>query len=521
MRVRRFGRDSLLIEVSREQVTRLEEMITTTMAAVELELVPAEASLLIRFNRDIGDAPSLIERVTAITSAVTSTPAVPSDFDARGRIVDVPVIYDGEDLAECADALGMSRAALIEAHTATEYRVGFCGFAPGFAYLLGLDEALRRPRRETPRTRVPPGSVAIAGHYSAVYPRASPGGWHLIGRTDRVPFDPQREEPVLLPPGTVVRFTPVRELIDSATPQTAGLGPPTTSPSESAAAIEVVSPGPLSLIEDLGRPGWARSAVTPSGAWDRASHALAQRLVGNPEDAAGLECLGAGLHLRALAPTTLAITGAPGDAWRHRHGERTPVATHASVFMAAGDELILGPLRSGLRRYVAVRGGLDIAPVLGSRSRDTLAELGPGPLETRMRLSVGPATGDVPAVDATIPSSVRSRVMFLPGPDWDLLTEESRRLLQSGALAVSTASDRVGVRLDGVRLESRGSADSTQASRPMVRGAIQLPPDGHPVVLGPDHPTTGGYPVIGVLFDPDAPAQWSPGVTVHLIPDEC
>lgn len=125
---------------------------------------------------------------------------------ATGELVTIDVVYDGEDLAAVADELQMSTDDVVHLHTAAEYNVAFCGFMPGFSYLTGLDRRLILPRRVTPRTRVPAGSVAIAAEFSAVYPRESPGGWHLLGRTDAVMWADDREPPALLPPGTRVRF---------------------------------------------------------------------------------------------------------------------------------------------------------------------------------------------------------------------------------------------------------------------------------------------------------------------------
>jgi KipI family sensor histidine kinase inhibitor len=122
----------------------------------------------------------------------------------------IDVRYDGPDVAAVADATGLTVVAVIERHSAAAYRAAFSGFAPGFAYLTGLDPALELPRRANPRPRVPAGSVAIAAGYSAVYPRSSPGGWHLLGTTDAVLFDPDRDPPALIAPGAPVRFRPVR-----------------------------------------------------------------------------------------------------------------------------------------------------------------------------------------------------------------------------------------------------------------------------------------------------------------------
>lgn len=127
---------------------------------------------------------------------------------ALGAPVTIPVRYDGADLADVAAAAGLAVATVVELHSAAAYVAAFCGFSPGFAYLRGLPAALRLPRRSSPRTSVPAGSVAIASEYAAVYPRASPGGWHLLGTTDVVLFDPAADPPALIEPGTRVRFTP-------------------------------------------------------------------------------------------------------------------------------------------------------------------------------------------------------------------------------------------------------------------------------------------------------------------------
>ncbi|HEX4433025.1 MAG TPA: allophanate hydrolase subunit 1 [Frankiaceae bacterium] len=130
----------------------------------------------------------------------------PADATA---LVEIEIRYDGPDLQEVADATGLDVTEVVRRHSAVEYLAAFTGFAPGFAYLTGLDPSLRLPRRSSPRPRVPPGSVAIADAFSAVYPRASPGGWHLLGSSDAILFDASRETPALLAPGSRVRFVPV------------------------------------------------------------------------------------------------------------------------------------------------------------------------------------------------------------------------------------------------------------------------------------------------------------------------
>jgi KipI family sensor histidine kinase inhibitor len=164
------------------------------------ELVPAARTILVHFDPAVFSPEGL--------SLPLSGASAPDD--AASRLVRIPVVYDGADLAELSTATGLSVAELVERHAAPVYLAAFCGFSPGFAYLSGLDPALRLPRRSTPRTRVPAGSVAIADEFAGVYPAASPGGWHLLGRTDAVLWDLERDPPALLTPGTRVRFEPVR-----------------------------------------------------------------------------------------------------------------------------------------------------------------------------------------------------------------------------------------------------------------------------------------------------------------------
>ena len=199
----------------------------------------------------------------------------------RRPLVEVPTVYDGADLAEVAELWGVSAEAAVRIHTGPEYRVAFCGFAPGFAYLTGLPARYEVPRRATPRTSVPAGSVALAGPYTGVYPRSSPGGWQLLGRTDLPLWDAARDPAALLAPGVRVRFTAARHRMS---------------------ALEVVRPGPLTTVQDLGRRGVAHLGVPRAGALDEPALRAANRLVGNAPGAAGLETTLGGVALRATRP---------------------------------------------------------------------------------------------------------------------------------------------------------------------------------------------------------------------------
>jgi biotin-dependent carboxylase-like uncharacterized protein len=279
-------------------------------------------------------------------------------------------------------------------------------------------------------------------------------------------------------------------------------------------ALEVVATGASVLVQDAGRPGLAHLGVPRSGWLDPGAAGLANRLVGNPADAAVLECLLGGLRLRVGAAMTLAVTGAPCPVTA---GGR-PVAFGEPVTLAAGAELALGPPTSGLRSYVAVAGGIGVGPVLGSRSTDTLSGVGPEPVAAGDVLPVGEPTGEPTPLDV---STSRSAITDVPlrlwaGPRADWFTDEGLRTLTSATYTVDADSDRVGLRLEGPVLERARQGELP--SEGIVLGAVQVPAEGRPLVFLRDHPTTGGYPVVAVV-DPDdlgRCAQLRPGDVVRF-----
>ncbi|WP_225846777.1 biotin-dependent carboxyltransferase family protein [Streptomyces sp. HPF1205] len=281
------------------------------------------------------------------------------------------------------------------------------------------------------------------------------------------------------------------------------------------AALTVVRPGALTTVQDLGRVGAAHLGVPRSGALDPPALRLANRLVGNPEGAAGLETTVNGCALRPSRPVVVAVTGAPCAV---RVGGR-PAAWGAPVTVPAGAVLDVGAATHGLRSYVAVAGGVAVPEVLGSRSTDLLSGLGPGPLTPGRELPVGPRHGPVRPADAVAcPGPARELVLPLaPGPRDDWFTPAALRTLTTSPYTVSADSNRIGLRTDGPALER--ARDGELPSEGMVLGAVQVPPDGRPVVFLADHPTTGGYPVIGVVPEGSLPAaaQSPPGTRVRFV----
>jgi biotin-dependent carboxylase-like uncharacterized protein len=278
--------------------------------------------------------------------------------------------------------------------------------------------------------------------------------------------------------------------------------------------LTVLAPGPLTTVQDGGRPGWASIGVPRSGAADRASADLANRLVGNAPGAAVLEVTAGGLRLRAERTVLLAVTGAPAPVGID--GRRGPL--NAPVTVPAGAVLTLGVPATGLRTYVAVRGGIDVPPVLGSRSTDTLSALGPAPLAAGDRLPLGLLAADEPVVDvaAVRAPSAAPVLSVLLGPRRGWLEPAAWTALAAHPWTVTADSNRVGLRLPGPRLD-RDRHDELP-SEGLVPGAIQVPPDGAPVLFLADHPVTGGYPVLAVVTTADLPAaaQLRPGDVVRF-----
>ncbi|GLI29932.1 MULTISPECIES: carboxyltransferase domain-containing protein [Brachybacterium] len=559
LRVHRAGETSVLAEYpDTAAVLAAAAAVRALSPAHLLELVPAERTLLLH-----GAAPRDVRELADLLSQLPRSAREDSD----GGEASIGIVYDGEDLEEVAELLGMSKDVLISAHSGATWTVAFGGFAPGFPYLVAGDphEASgppwEVPRRAEPRTSVPAGAVGLASRYCGIYPRPSPGGWQLIGRSDAPLFDVHREPPALLSPGTRVRFTPQRAASRptaataaalaraareaAAVPARLGLhrgaGPGTSS----RPALEILSPGPLALIEDAGRPGRASIGVSRSGAFDRGALQRANRAVGNPSGAAALEILLGPLALRAAAPTVVAVSGAQAPVRIGRGDDEVgdvelpaDASRERALALDPGDRIEVGPAADGLRLVLAVRGGItqvrrqdpaddELLEVLGARSRDTLSDLGPDPLQAGDLLLVGPERGldAVPAAgDAVPPSSAEHpdedtiRIAVLIGPRAELLGDEAVEALLGTDWTVRQESDRVGVRLDGPVLPVPSGA-ATVPSEPMLPGAVQVPPSGLPVVFGPDHPTTGGYPVIAVVTREglDRLAQAGPGTRLRFV----
>ncbi|MBA3797588.1 MAG: biotin-dependent carboxyltransferase family protein [Geodermatophilaceae bacterium] len=275
-------------------------------------------------------------------------------------------------------------------------------------------------------------------------------------------------------------------------------------------SLTVLMPGPSSTVQDAGRPGLAHLGIGHSGAADRGSYRLANRLVGNREDEAALEVTFGGLAVRAEHHLVIAVTGAPCPitVGAISYGVNAPIS------FGAGEQAILGIPATGLRSYLAVRGGIRVPAVLGSRSTDILSGIGPAPLRAGDILPIGSAYDvqpdlDVAAVAAPMAGDLTLAVRLGPRGDW--FTPEAMDALLLGRYEVTADTNRVGMRLSGPAL-TRCRTDELP-SEGMVTGAVQISASGQPTLFLADHPVTGGYPVIAVVepADLDRAAQARPG----------
>lgn len=280
--------------------------------------------------------------------------------------------------------------------------------------------------------------------------------------------------------------------------------------------ITVIQPGPLATVQDLGRPGYGTWGIVPGGAADRGSIRLANRLVGNAESAAAVEITGGGFHARFSRTATIALTGAPSPMTVAARA----AAPYGPVPVPAGAEVVVGRSAVGVRSYLAVRGGIDIPQVLGSRATDLIAGLGLEALRAGDELPVGTQTTHYPSVDlAPVPSPPNPVVItVITGPRADWFTPDALHILARDPYTVTPASDRVGVRFTGPPLHRRTARELP--SEPAIRGAVEIPPDGQPIMFLVDHPTTCGYPVIAVAdaAGADLAAQLRPGQQVIFRP---
>lgn len=404
------------------------------------------------------------------------------DDDARAHHR-IEVLYDGEDLDEVARVIGRPREDVIALHSQVTYHVAMVGFMPGFAYMRGLPKELLGLPRRAPRPRVPQNSVAIAAEYAGIYPFASPGGWHLLGRA--VGFQAFQDDRAALSLGDLVSFVPTA----SSTAATHA---------DLQAPVENVKAGPhLEITRAAGfavpvreHVGRMHEGIPPGGPLVRSARARANRLVGNPAGAPAIEIVGSfefvarGCGLgRTIAVASSPSTGLDRNLRRVGGGfGDVRLEDGATLRVETGSDRV---------RYLAIEGGVDAPLVLGPQAA----------LRRGDRIFAGGSPDHAADGDQEEERRTDGGIAIVGGPDhvegaWELLTSRPFR--------ISSSSNRTGVRLEAdaafssLLARSPATSSGSRASLPMVIGAIELTPSGF-IVLGPDHPTTGGYPVIAVV----------------------
>lgn len=500
MRILPVSLTVLLVELANldETLALFASLTAEPVEGIE-EMVPAARTLMIRFRPDMVDAADLARALGA--RDLSATPP------AAGQLLEIPVRYDGADLNDVAELTGLSVEDVIRRHTASEFTVAFCGFAPGFGYLVGGDPALAVPRRQSPRTRIPAGSVALAGAFSGVYPQNSPGGWQIIGTTPLKMWDIDREPGALLQPGYRVRFLDMartgRTVSLAQTPRKAERQPDLSAPH-----FEVLAAPMPALFQDLGRFGQTGQGVSSSGALDRSAFNAANRLAGNPANTPCLELTLGGFAFRSAARAVIGLAGAPCPITiETAAGAVYGAEAYRPISLESGDIVRLGQPVKGMRSYLSVRGGFDVEPVLGSFATDTLAVVGPKPVVTGAVLTLKGKTAalasvsldEAPAFEPPLAGEIVTLDVVL-GPRTDWFTQKGLETLSAQLWTVTPQSSRVGIRLAGdLPVERRDTAELP--SEGTATGAIQIPHSGQPVLFLADHPLTGGYPVIGAVAD--------------------
>lgn len=514
-----------------------------------LDVVPAYASVLLTIDlpKLVREGAKKIEHAVrqALEHAIAAAESRAHGFEGDSKVLEVPACYAREfapDLADVAKVLGLSEREVIERHAAREYFVHFVGFSPGFAYLGGLDPAIDTPRLAKPRLRVPAGSIALAGGQTAVYPTSTPGGWRLIGRTPWRMFDPRREPASRLKLGDRVRFIPIDEQtfarianqqaeMDLKLTNAASVPHSENTPR---GLIRVIDPGMFTTVQDLGRHGHAAAGVPESGAADIDALRRGNRLLGNSDHAAALEMTLRGGEFECASDTRVCVTGAPMPLSIHTaEGDHRESSHDALIHVHARDRLQIGVAPSMARAYLCVEGGIDAPLRLGSRA--TLVHAGFGGLDGRA-LKAGDLLqcglchranecdesmthAHVPAfISKTSTSPTHCSVRVVDGAHAELFSADARATFFASQHLVASNSDRMGIRLQGPAIFPPGGG--RLLSEGMMWGAIQITESGQPIVLMPDHPTTGGYPVVACVITSDLSklGQLRPGDKVRFDP---
>lgn len=528
MRILPLGDTALLVELGVQPDAAMAAAVARLALTLAENLLPGVTAIVPAFTTvTVHHGAGLVDFLPRVEQWIRTSEARPSRAARQTpRTVTIPICYGGKwgpDLAEVALHAGLSIAQVVALHKGTTYDVRAVGFAPGFPYLGGLSGRLRAPRRKTPRTKVPAGSVGIGGAQTGIYPLESPGGWQLIGRTPLRLFRPEDSPPVLLCLGDRVRFQEIDAdefarlgAVEGGAGGDDGSAGRALVPGAAGPTMTVVKAGLLTTLQDLGRGGMQGFGVPEGGAMDRLAARLANLLVGNDEAGVVIEATLRGPVLRFSINVELAITGArvPGLPWGRPFQVR------------AGEDVSLEAVEQGARVYLAVAGGFEVPLVLGGRStclRSGLPGIAGRALRAHDTVPMGTARTPLPsmrpgrwfvATDSFhLPGPV---VRAVRGPQADWFAPAAWHTWEAGTYRLAPQSNRMGLRLHGPPLSREGAAE--MVSQGVVAGTVQVPPDGQPIVLMADRQTIGGYANLATVISIDLPklAQLRPGDEVRF-----
>ncbi|QWE24132.1 5-oxoprolinase/urea amidolyase family protein [Polynucleobacter sp. AP-Elch-400A-B2] len=454
---------------------------------------------------------------------------------AKDSVHRIRVCYDpalAPDLLASAEKCKLTVREFINRHKNSEITVDILGFMPGFAYCSGLDPSLKLPRLEKPRTGVPPGSVAIAELQTAIYPKTTPGGWNIIGRSPDLLFDPLKERPSLLHAGDRVQFIEIDidQFKKIQAEESLNTSQHIKKYDSQKGAIEVISSGLLTTIQALPRYGLARLALSAGGPMDKEGARLANALVGNSEQAAGLEITGTGPKLLFHLDTWVAWVGSYCAA--QIDGE--VILGNRPVFIRQGQTLSFGKITQGYRIFLAFSGGIESEFILGGCGSHLSAGIGDKQVqkgdilylpkllrETPMLKKLKQEHRTHPKWSVASPSLSGKNIQLIkaiPSMHLNVLNTKEQASLWKTVWTVSSQSNRMGMRLDG---NFSISAPITGiASQGIWFGTVQLPPSGQPILMMAEHATTGGYPRLVETIESERSklAQLRPGDKIQFVP---
>lgn len=505
-----------------------------------VETVPAYTSLAIYYNP--GKVEQSHETVSATVIGALQlllNAANTNVTTTTNKTVEIPVCYEAEfavDLVETAKHLKLSIQELIHIHSAKTYKVFMLGFTPGFPYMGTIDKRIITQRKQQPRLKIEPGSVAIAGSQTGIYPFATPGGWNIIGRTPLLLFDRNRSNPFLLKAGDEIKFKAIPkdefEKYDTSDApvrrsSTTVFSRPTKTSDEKKPTLHIEQCGFLTTLQDTGRTNYLQFGVSKGGAMDKYAAKLINTLIGNEEGEAVLE-LTQSPH-RFVFATDAVIAFAGGGLQPDANGQLLPFLQ--PLFIAEGTVVECKQQLPGFRLYMSVAGGFEAEEFLQSNSTDLLIKAGGfqgRPLKkadvllqknklSKLQQHLLQVLKAGAVVELLQHDEIKTNtIRVIKGIEWSYLQDDAAKQFSEQQLTVTSQSNRMGYRLKGETLTTNQQCEII--SSPVTQGTVQLTPSGEMIILMADAQTVGGYPRIAQVCAADLSilAQKKPGDTIQF-----